>query len=371
MSGARSRAARDLKIWHLSSNRWNSAITEYALSASRSLAMQGMTTVFTPLAGSAGESRAVAAGLATRSVGQFGFMGRSALAAMAREIAPHVVMTYGGPETALARLLPFPRAPLFVRFRGQALESTGKVAAWKHRLGHRHVGLLLTPSDGLARAVSALDPGRPAICVPLGCDAERYQRTDELNPRERPEVVLLGRLDPVKGHEVAFGLMKGVLDAWPATAPRPLLHIVGEPANLSVDDVVAIGTRLGLKQAVDFKITARRVEDLPALLSRAAIGLVPSTGSEIIGRVTEEFLLCGTPVVVSGVGSLEEALFPGGGASYRGVNPQDSAKLLLGWIRRSVEEGEGVKQARVETARKLYSYETMGEALAAVIRARL
>jgi glycosyltransferase involved in cell wall biosynthesis len=358
-------------VWHLSSNRWNSAITEYALSAARSLAMRAYPTVFTPLAGSPAEKRAVAAGLATRPAASFGFLARGALAAMAKEIAPRVVVTYGGPETSLARLLPYPRAPLFVRFRGQALEVSGVVGAWRYRLGHRHVGLVLTPSEALARATAALDGDRPAVCVPLGCDANRYQRVEALDPRERPEVVLLGRLDPVKGHEVAFAMLRDVLASWPHTAPKPLLHVVGEPANLSVDDVVAMGKRAGLAPDVDFRVTARRVDDLPALLSRAAIGIVPSTGSEIIGRVTEEFLLCGTPVVLSGVGSLEEALFPGGGASYRGMNPADRARLLLGWIRRSVEEGEAAKESRAATARRLYSYETMGESLDAVLRARL
>jgi glycosyltransferase involved in cell wall biosynthesis len=281
------------------------------------------------------------------------------------------VITYGGPETSLVTHLPFSSKPLFVRFRGQELEAGGRLAAWRYKLGHRQIGLVLTPSEGLRRAVAALDSTRPTAAVILGCDTDRFRRTAALDPLTRPEVVLLGRLDPVKGHAVAFRMMKAVLATWPGTAPKPLFHIVGEPANLSVADVTAQGTAVGMLLDRDFRLSAERVADLPALMSRAAVGLVPSTGSEIIGRVTEEFLLCGTPVVMSGVGSLEEALFPGAGASYRGLSAADSAKLLGGWIRRSVEEGEAVKTQRVATARKLFSYETMGDALAAVIEARL
>ena len=45
------------KAWHLLSNPWNSAITEYALSASLALSLENYENVLTPLEGSSAELR--------------------------------------------------------------------------------------------------------------------------------------------------------------------------------------------------------------------------------------------------------------------------------------------------------------------------
>ena len=58
--------------WILCSNRWNSAITEYALSTGRSLRLQGWTVFYSALSQSPGEARARAYDLPGDSFASFG-----------------------------------------------------------------------------------------------------------------------------------------------------------------------------------------------------------------------------------------------------------------------------------------------------------
>jgi glycosyltransferase involved in cell wall biosynthesis len=249
-----------------------------------------------------------------------------------------------------------------VRFRGQDVEP-GALAGLKHQLAHAHVDLLLAPSRGLAAKLRQLDTQRPVVAVTLGCDAARYAPVAAAAPA-RPEILLLGRLDPVKGHERALALLRLIINNWQGPGAPPCLHFIGEPANLSVTHLQHRAAALGLAVGSDVVITARRVESLAAALSSATLGLVSSLGSEIIGRVAEEFLLCGTPVLVSGAGSLDEVLaFPAAGASFRDYDDAATAALIASWLRRSGAETAAEKQARAAAARLHFSLEAMGQAL--------
>src|SRR5690606_765274 len=57
-AGTQTIMSRAPRCWHLISNRWNSAITEYALNAARALSLKGADNLFSPLAGSPAEERA-------------------------------------------------------------------------------------------------------------------------------------------------------------------------------------------------------------------------------------------------------------------------------------------------------------------------
>jgi hypothetical protein len=139
------------------------------------------------------------------------------------------------------------------------------------------------------------------------------------------------------------------------------LHIIGEPANLSVVQVKKFVEEAGLVLDRDVLITANRVENIADVLSTAVAGIIPSVGSEIICRVAEEFLLCGTPVAVSGVGSLDEVLkLPGFGVSWRETLEDQSASQIAHFIKSAYAETPETRKARATDAKKLFSYETMG-----------
>jgi glycosyltransferase involved in cell wall biosynthesis len=358
-----------VRVWHLCSNRWNSAVTEYALSAARALALAGHPGVFTPLAASPAEARA-REHLETRPVANFGALDLRELTALARELRPDLILTYGGPETFLSKLLRRQTGARVVRFRGQAVGAGGPLGAARSRLQHAHVDLVLTPSESLAKEARRIESVR-VESVPLGLDASSFARSAPA-PRSvgagRPELVVLGRLDPVKGHATLLKIFTGVLKEWPSAWPRPLLHIVGEPANLSAAHITHAAAAAGVAPE-DYRLTTGRVADVAGLLSRATLGVIPSLGSEIICRVAEEFLLCGTPVAVSGVGSLSEVLIDETmGVTWRGLGDVAAAAALTAWLQRSTDEGEASKAARAARARAAFSLEAMGAALLQALR---
>lgn len=350
-----------LKVWHLCSNRWNSAITEYALSAARAMQMVGYTSRLGMLAGSPGAERAVAAGVAVDLAPGFGLAHIKTWRAAAAKFDPDIVITYGGPETTLLPMLPLRRETTLWRFRGQDVEGSSLIAQSKFYVAHRRVDALLAPSDMAAQRLRLLTTSKPIYVVPLGIDATRFKPSATT---ARRDIVILGRLDPIKGHARALALFKQVLALG---EPKPRLHIIGKEQNLSVSDLEGIRAKLGLTDA-DVKITATRIENVEQVLADAALGWVPSLGSEIICRVAEEFLLCGTPVVVSGAGSLANVLFDEAGAHYRGLTDSQTAELVKRWWLQSLVETPAAKQGRAEHARQLFSLASMGKLLAELIK---
>src|SRR5690606_16517380 len=100
---------RPARVWHLISNRWNSAITEYALSAARSLALCGVENLFSPIAASPAEKRAKQLDLDVRTFPGFNLSAVPLGRRIFNEYSPDVIVTYGGPESFLLHFLPKPQ----------------------------------------------------------------------------------------------------------------------------------------------------------------------------------------------------------------------------------------------------------------------
>src|SRR5690606_32304942 len=109
-----------------------------------------------------------------------------------------------------------------------------------------------------------------------------------------------------------------------------------------------------------------KVQNLAELLSETAVGFVPSIGSEVICRVAEEFLLCGTPVVAHDVGSLSECAFGNFGDSYR--DEEMGGLQLAAWLRRSMGESAHEKAQRSADAARSFSLDSMADNLVEVAR---
>ncbi len=361
-----------LKILHLLSNRWNSAITEYALSAAHSLKLRGGEQIFCPIIGSPAERRLTGQGLVTSSLPSFGLKHLGKLSKILRHHNPQVVICYGGPELSLISLL---RASglwqgKIVRFRGQNIEEKGVFSRFKYRISHRFVSKVVVPSLKMQQKHRALAPHISCERVILGCPTHTYRFVGEVAKNHAPSMVLLGRLDPVKGHDQALAIFTELVKGWKASqGPHPILHIIGEPANLSREDISRLIAKHNLIEGKHVLLTTERIADIPACLSGADLGLISSLDSEVICRVAEEFLLCGTPVLVSGVGSLEEVLIEGSfGKSYKGMDHHAAAGLLERLVIQSHHEDVAAKINRSQLAQRLFSWETMGLQLEQSIR---
>jgi len=352
-------------IWHISSNRWNSAITEYALSSARSLDLMGHMNYFSPLEGSPAERRSLLYDMQTKSLEKFGLGGIRNFLALYKKIQPQYVFVYGGPEATLCKFLP--SDVKVMRFRGQdvSVKDWGLKATITQKISNSHITNILAPSVSVAQKLEQINVDPPIVSVTLGCDNSVFKFVgDNRDLSARPEIMILGRLDPVKGHQRFLNYFSQTLKMWPGILEKPFLHIAGEPANVSAKDIQRWTEEANLEFGSDVVLTTQRIEDLPQAFSKVTLGVVCSEGSEVICRVAEEFMLCGVPVFVSGVGSLSDVLvFKNSGVGYGGLSPEQVPEVLAGLIQSSFAEDSTVRNQRAGEAEKHFSLLAMGQAL--------
>lgn len=199
---------------------------------------------------------------------------------------------------------------------GERPESPGRLAG-EARLAHE-ADLIIAVSEAERETVLARlkgDPDRVRV-VPLGVDtalfrpcdtAECDEQRDWLRGGGRPEVILVGRLHPLKGFDLAIEAI-----ALLPQAERPTLRIVGasppdgdEYARALHESVVAHG----MLTTTAFDGALRRRE-LAERIRSAALMLVPSH-TETFGLVALEAAASGVPVIARDAGGLREAVVAG------------------------------------------------------------
>ena len=174
-----------------------------------------------------------------------------------------------------------------------------------------------------AEASAAIDlagaPAERTWIIPPGVDLalfsprqdiehERVRAALGLEP-DRPLIVIAGRVQPLKGHDLAVRVLAeiAVMRGW-----APVLVIAGEVTPGDAPFVAALrelAGELGVEPDVRF-VGALNRETLADLLSAASVTLVPSY-SETFGLVALESAACGTPVVAYRAGGLTESVEEG------------------------------------------------------------
>jgi glycosyltransferase involved in cell wall biosynthesis len=143
-----------------------------------------------------------------------------------------------------------------------------------------------------------------------GVDREIFKHLDFGRIRVRDEygwtdddfvVGIVGRFDPIKGHEILF---RAVADVLHNNKNKNIkLMIAGFDAVTTTDDINALLKRFKLE---DISVITGKRDDIAALMSAMDLGVVSSVGSEAICRVGMEIMSCGIPIVVSDTGVLPE-----------------------------------------------------------------
>ena len=345
-----------LKIWLLISNRWNSAISEYALSLARGLAKIGYSTVLTSKKSSPVARRAEAMGISLMPVDHFSISQLKNLLRIKGAIAPDVIVTFGGPESALCQLYLGQGGAKVVRFRGDNRDLTPPHPV-KRIVQGMGIDAVVFPSKMLRSQYGE----QRSWVTPLGVDGAKFRLIPEMSKGERPEVVIIGRLDPVKGHGGFFPIFKDILLKWGEKTSLPILKIVGQEANLLVESVKKMAEQAGLQESRDFIIESRRFEQIENLMNKASLGVIPSIDSEVICRVAEEFLMCGTRILVNTVGSLPEALFEGGGKAMKISEMQHHIPLIISLIKDGFRNCPEDREKIASEARRRYCLHQMGK----------
>lgn len=220
-----------------------------------------------------------------------------------------------------------PESPLRLAAERRLATSADRVLALtcgEARLLHRRFGI----------------PGSRISVVPAGVDLDRFRPTPSpddaavvtrLAPGAGPLLLFVGRLQPLKGPDVAVRTLAAVR----ASVPDARLLIVGGTSGSGAgrtgpDELRLLARELGVGGAV--ALAEAQPQSVLASLYRAAeVVLVPSR-SETFGLVALEAQACGTPVVAARVGGLA-AVVGEGGTLVTGHDPGTHADAVVAYLR--------------------------------------
>ncbi len=176
--------------------------------------------------------------------------------------------------------------------------------------------------------------GADIAVVPAGVDLDVFfpgpvpeSALVDLPRGEGPLLLFVGRLQPLKGPDVAVRTLAEVRRRVPGTR---LLIVGGTSGNgegrTDPDELMALATDLGVADAVRL-VPARPQERLAGLYRAADVVLTPSR-SETFGLVALEAQACGIPVVAADVSGLRYVV-GGGGIRVAGHDPVDHADAVV------------------------------------------
>lgn len=165
---------------------------------------------------------------------------------------------------------------------------------------------------------------------------------------DRPMLLFVGRIQPLKGPDVAIRALAALGD------PRAHLVIVGGASGLDGDSEAirarALVDELGLRDRVRF-VDPQPHHILSTYYRAADVVLAPSR-SESFGLVALEAAACGIPVVASAVGGLLSLVDDGStGRLIEGRDPDDYARAVAEILGNDVLRSS-MSSAAVERARR-------------------
>ncbi|MBW3658087.1 MAG: glycosyltransferase [Actinobacteria bacterium] len=236
-----------------------------------------------------------------------------------------------------------PESPLRLAAEQRIAASADRVLALtcgEARLLHRRFGM----------------SGARISVVPAGVDLDRFRPdpapddaavVGRLAPGDGPLLLFVGRLQPLKGPDVAVRTLAAVRRA----VPDARLLVVGGTSGSGAgrtgpEELRALAAELGVADGVT--VADAQPQSVVAALYRGAdVVLVPSR-SETFGLVALEAQACGTPVVAARVTGLESVVGDGG-TLVAGHDPEDHAAAVVRYLRdpeaRGVAAAAGVRHA--------------------------
>jgi D-inositol-3-phosphate glycosyltransferase len=220
---------------------------------------------------------------------------------------------------------------------GDVPESPLRLAAERRiaRAADRVVGLTCGEARLLHRTFGL--SGADIAVVPAGVDldvfrpAQGTRRTwasgGVAEPVDGPVLLFVGRLQPLKGPDVAVRILAEVR----TTLPGARLVVVGGTSGSGEGragpaELRELADELGVADAVEF-VSPRPQSELAHLYRAADVVVVPSR-SETFGLVALEAQACGVPVVAADVSGLRYVV-GAGGVRVEGHDPADHAAAVL------------------------------------------
>lgn len=273
------------------------------------------------------------------------------LRSLVREFQPDIVNCHRGESFALWGMLKKFGAPFaLVRTRGD--QRPPKNSAGNRYLHAKAADALIATNSRIASFLVdglGVNPGK-VFTILGGVDKKTFYPDPatglavrrKLGFMESDFVVgILGRLDPVKGHEILINAL-GRLRREQQGRFNIRFLCVGADANLKSSDIRNMLRNQGLE---DRSIITGRVKNVRACINCMDLGVLASVSSEAIARAALEIMACGKPLLSTDVGVMPDLL-----PEYALVPPDDyksMAKALeAAWLNPDVYARLGAAAAR-------------------------
>ncbi len=173
---------------------------------------------------------------------------------------------------------------------------------------------------------------------------ERDLTRSKLGLKNEKVILFVGRLDPLKGVE-------RLLEVLPKIDAK-LIIIGGEESGVSeIEKLRELASGLNVRGKVDFRGTVKQ-DELPYFYCASDVCAVPSY-YESFGLVALEALSCGTPVVATDVGDLNNIIIPGK-TGY--IVENNSPDVLAGTIERVLKWSERDMEASLAIRASISAY---------------
>lgn len=199
--------------------------------------------------------------------------------------------------------------------------------AWQERISCRFADVVVTVTDEWADTLRArsVQDGRVAVVMNIA-DARLFHRQSEARIREdgRFELIYHGTLTHRYGIDTLIDAVAIVREDIPDI--HLLLHGQGEAR----DDLMAKVERMGLRGTIDFSEGMVEVEELPAMIRGADVGVVPYRADiftdGILPTKLLEYVAMGIPVVASDTSGMRRYFGPDAVEYFRSGDAESLAK---------------------------------------------
>lgn len=353
-----------MKIIQAIDVRWYNACADFALTQARALETIGHKVLLLADPGSPPAVKAKEMGLTLNDKVQFSSpniaVSISRLSGILKKFKPDAIIAHRGESHLLLAFAARKNKIPVVRFRGDVRPPKTDMFS---RILNEKMTSGITVSTAKLKQIYAENyslNGIPLEVIYPGVDLSRFQSSDsKFALREKLGfdnngilVGIVGRLSPVKGHDVFLRAISKAQNEFPELK----VVIAGEDAQIKKEDIQKSATEMGIKNLV----MLGRIPNIEEVLTALDIGVVASTGSEMICRVLLEYYAAGIAVVASSINQVEEIVSQSGAGIA--VPPGDANSMAQAILELA---GNGDLRARhakaAETWIKNRSLESLGQ----------
>ena len=323
-----------MRILHIEDEPWDSGMAHYALTLAEALKHRGHEVHFWGKGDSIPLSQAAEKGLNVHSIDR-PWSSLPSLRARLRAANIEIINAHTGASHSLGAALAAGSAAKLVRTRGD-----GRAPA-RHFLARAlasRTSAFIAANSRIQTQLSQAFAATPVRLIFQGIEGPAAQAL----PKE-PAFGLLGRLDPVKGHEVFFSAAATLIKDCPQA--RFLCAGGGRPERGQW-----LKERAGVLELNGHCEMLGFVPNIQEFMSRCQVGVVASIGSEAVSRAALEWMAAGRPVVATTVGGLPDIVADG---STGFLVPPNNPRALYAALKRFIDN-PALAAAMGQFARRRY-----------------